>query len=86
MPGKERKIKGELLEKLSERLKEPKGFNSYGEIQEGLPEKQGEIVKYKTVHKTVRYTAVFALMWYISIPPTPLSKGRLLLPPLERGI
>ncbi|MDB9516456.1 helix-turn-helix domain-containing protein [Roseofilum reptotaenium CS-1145] len=54
-PGKERKIKGELLEKLSERLNEPKGFNSYGEIQEWLQEKQGEIVKYKTVHKTVRY-------------------------------
>ena len=27
-PGKERRIKGELLEKLSERLKEAKGFNS----------------------------------------------------------
>ena len=54
-PGKERKIKGELLWKLSQRLKEAKGFNSYGEIQEWLQEKQGVIVKYKTVHKTVRY-------------------------------
>jgi hypothetical protein len=33
----------------------PKGFKSYGEIQEWITQKCQVVVSYKTVHKIVRY-------------------------------
>ena len=44
-----------MLERLVERLQQPEGFQSYREIQQWLRQEFGREVKYKTVHKTVRY-------------------------------
>ena len=54
-PGKPPMIGGEDLEKLKARLAEPRGFESYGAIQQWLSDECGLEVPYKTVHKTVRY-------------------------------
>ena len=40
---------------LKERLRVPEGFASYGAIQRWLEEEYGLEVKYKTVHRIVRY-------------------------------
>lgn len=56
-PGKPWEIEGEMLERLRERLQQPEGFRSYGEIQQWLRQQFGRDLKYKTVHKTVRYRA-----------------------------
>lgn len=40
---------------LKERLQAPEGFASYGAIQNWLQEEYGLEVKYKTVHRMVRY-------------------------------
>ena len=40
---------------LKERLQVPEGFASYGAIQQWLEEEYGLAVKYKTVHRIVRY-------------------------------
>lgn len=53
--GKPCEISGEVLECLQERLKQPQGFKSYIEIKQWLQSEFGKVVKYKTVHKTVRY-------------------------------
>lgn len=53
--GKPWKIDGEMLEQLQAQLQQPLGFNSYGEIQQWLEQRFSTTVKYKTVHKTVRY-------------------------------
>lgn len=53
--GKPWKIDGEILEQLQVQLQQPEGFQSYGEIQQWLEQRFGTAVKYKTVHKTVRY-------------------------------
>lgn len=42
-----------LNSSLEERLKEPQGFQSYGEIQEWVEKTLGVQVKYKTLHKQV---------------------------------
>lgn len=44
-----------MLERLQERLQQPEGFRSYGEIQQWLQAEFDREVKYKTVYKTVRY-------------------------------
>ncbi len=54
-PGKPLEIDGEMRERLQERLKQPEGFKSYGQIQQWLEQEFGKAVKYKTVYKTVRY-------------------------------
>lgn len=54
-PGKPCEINGEMLQRLQERLKQPQGFKSYIEIEQWLQQEFGKVVKYKTVHKTVRY-------------------------------
>jgi transposase len=54
-PGKVAQIQGEALHRLQERLNQPQGFQSYGEIQQWLQQELGMTVKYKTVHQTVRY-------------------------------
>ncbi len=55
VPGRQRAISGEVLEDLKERLSEPEGFKSYGEIKIWLMETYELDIPYKTVHKTVRY-------------------------------
>ena len=53
--GKPWKIDGEMLEQLQVKLQQPEGFKTYGEIQHWLEQHFGKMVKYKTVHRTVRY-------------------------------
>lgn len=55
VPGKSALISGKSLEALQEKLSEPTGFNSYGEVQNWLQEQYGVRVAYQTVHKTVKY-------------------------------
>lgn len=54
-PGKETIISSQAIASLQERLKQPQGFKSYGEIQQWLKAECGVIAAYKTVHKLVRY-------------------------------
>jgi transposase len=53
-PGAARKIQGEALEKLLERLKSESGFSSYGEIVEWLAQECQLELKYNTVNRFVR--------------------------------
>ncbi len=48
-------IRGENLVKLQDRLSDPKGFDSYYEIQKWLKDECNLDVKYANVHNTVRY-------------------------------
>jgi hypothetical protein len=43
------------MNQFRERLSQPQGFNSYGQIQEWLTQKCQVVVAYKTVHKIVPY-------------------------------
>jgi hypothetical protein len=43
------------IDKLKQRLAQPQGFNSYGQIQQWLKAECGVVVAYRTVHQTVRY-------------------------------
>jgi transposase len=54
-PGRPRVIDETMLPKLQARLAQPEGFKSYGEIEQWVCTELGKVVKYKTVHKTVRY-------------------------------
>lgn len=54
-PGQAPMISGEVLERLKQRLQEPQGFHSYGQIQQWLATEFGLCVKYKTVHQLVHY-------------------------------
>ncbi len=54
-PGAPPKIQGEVLEKLKQRLAQPEGFRSYGEIQQWLAQDGGLEVKYATLYRVVRY-------------------------------
>jgi transposase len=54
-PGAVRKIQGEMLSRLVEKLQCPQGFSSYGQIVEWLEQEFNVQVKYKTVYRLVRY-------------------------------
>jgi len=54
-PGRPREIDEQMLPRLQARLAQPEGFKSYGEIEQWVQSELGKAVKYKTVHKTVRY-------------------------------
>lgn len=54
-PGRPREIDQQMLPQLQARLAQPEGFKSYGEIKQWVESELGKAVKYKTVHKTVRY-------------------------------
>jgi transposase len=54
-PGKPAALPETVMNQRSERLEMPKGFKSYGEIQEWITQKCQVVVSYKTVHKIVRY-------------------------------
>lgn len=43
------------LERLKQRLQDPKGFHSYGQIQQWLVTELGLDIAYKTVYQLVRY-------------------------------
>ncbi len=43
------------MSRLKERLKQPQGFTSYGQVQEWLEQEFGVSAKYHTVHALVRY-------------------------------
>jgi transposase len=53
--GATRKITSEAKADLAEKLKDEKGFASYGEIQEFLREKHQVELSYSRVHTMVRY-------------------------------
>jgi transposase len=44
-----------ILTELREKLSQPQGFKSYGEIQQWLKAEYGLEIHYKTVHQTVHY-------------------------------
>ena len=54
-PGKKSKVSQEEMNQLKERLSQPQGFKSYGEIQDWLNQEFGIDIAYKSVHKIVRY-------------------------------
>ena len=54
-PGKVSIVKGEILERLKQRLQEPQGFHSYSQIQQWLVAEFGLDIAYKTVYELVRY-------------------------------
>ena len=54
-PGKKSKISESEINRLKERLSQPQGFKSYGEIQDWLNQELGVDLAYKSVHKIVRY-------------------------------
>ncbi len=54
-PVKPALIPQKLMNQLRERLSQPQGFNSYGQIQEWLTQECQVVVAYKTVHKIGPY-------------------------------
>ncbi|HAG82775.1 MAG TPA: helix-turn-helix domain-containing protein [Cyanobacteria bacterium UBA12227] len=54
-PGRTPSIPSWAVEKLREELKDPEGFESYGEVQKWLKAVLGVSASYKVVHATVRY-------------------------------
>lgn len=54
-PGKNSKISTGEMNQLKERLSQPQGFKSYGEIQDWLERELGITLAYKSVHKIVHY-------------------------------
>lgn len=54
-PGALPVVSGAALERLKQRLQEPQGFHSYGQIQKWLDTELGLKVKYKTLYQIVRY-------------------------------
>ena len=54
-PGRKPHIPNWAIAKLEKRLQQPRGFNSYGEIQQWLESESGVKVKYHVVHELVRY-------------------------------
>lgn len=54
-PGKAPAVTGEALAQLKQRLAEPQGFHSYGEVQQWLFEQFGLKLEYSSVHQLVRY-------------------------------
>jgi len=54
-PNNPPRIKGNILNKLKEKLSSPEGFNPYGETAERLKENHNLTVKYGTVWRTVNH-------------------------------
>ena len=55
VPGRKRKIFGEVGESLEKRLSESEGFASHGEARIWILENHDLDINYKTVHKTIRH-------------------------------
>ncbi len=60
------------MNQLKERLNQPQGFKSYGEIQNWLNQRFGVDLAYKSVHKIVRYKLKAKLK--IPRPQSPKAK------------
>lgn len=60
-----------VLAELREKLSQPPGFKSYGEIQQWLEAHYGLAIHYKTVHQTVRYKLKATLK---VARPTPIQR------------
>lgn len=71
-PGKKSQISEREMNRLKERLSEPQGFKSYGEIQDWLNQELGVVLAYPSVHKIVRYRLKAKLK--IPRPRSPLAK------------
>lgn len=54
-PGRAPKIPPDALNRLKQRLAQPEGFNSYGEVKQWLAQACQVDAAYKTGHQTVRY-------------------------------
>ena len=54
-PGKRSALSPAVLAQLQQRLAQPQGFASYGEIQRYLAEEHQVHLRYSTVHGLVRY-------------------------------
>jgi hypothetical protein len=54
-PGNVPIVRGEALEQLKQRLEDPQGFHSYGQIQQWLFNELRLDIAYKTVYQLVRY-------------------------------
>ncbi len=54
-PGNANSIPAEAVSRLKERLKQPQGFSSYGQVQQWLEQECGVTAAYHTVHSLVRY-------------------------------
>jgi len=54
-PGRVAIVRGSALERLKQRLQEPQGFHSYGQIQQWVVTELGLDIAYKTVYELVRY-------------------------------
>lgn len=86
-PGQTPIVDGVTLERLRQRLKNPQGFKSYGQIQQWLESECGRQVKYKTVYQLVRYR----LKAKLKVPrprsskqdPDALSQFKKTFPPLS---
>ncbi|MBI3949161.1 MAG: helix-turn-helix domain-containing protein [Acidobacteria bacterium] len=51
----QRTLPPEVVQALRQRLQDPAGFGSYGELQNWLRQIHGQEVKYKTLYRIVRY-------------------------------
>lgn len=54
-PGNPNSIPSDAVLRLQERLKQPQGFTSYGQVQQWLQQECGVSAAYHTVHSLVRY-------------------------------
>jgi transposase len=54
-PGNPNSIPTDTVLRLQERLKQPQGFTSYGQVQQWLKQECGVSAAYHTVHSLVRY-------------------------------
>ena len=54
-PGNPSSIPAAAVSRLQQRLKQPQGFSSYGQVQQWLEQECGVSASYHTVHTLVRY-------------------------------
>ncbi len=54
-PGRVAIVSGSAWERLKQRLQEPEGFQSYGQIHQWVVTELGLDIAYKTVYELVRY-------------------------------
>lgn len=75
-PNRKLSIPPDVLALLKKKLSEPHNFQSYKDIWVWLKEEQGLDVKYKTVHKIVRYMLKFKLKKSKTSTPRTLRRKR----------
>ena len=60
-PGKKSKISQQEMERLKERLNQPQGFKSYGEIQDWLNQELGIVLATTNLRRDSRQSKSFGL-------------------------